>query len=1466
MQVYLTKAGDMAEDEPLWENAADNWFYDLDRVEVVTCGRLDSSRRPNTNRGAPLVSQASRWFPWGPPHTAISWARNASGKLSRHDCDVDARHMAWEKRRDPQVHLFPQSFYETLLRGDHLFRHGDIFKVHSQDNKRFPWPASLIPVAQLLKERSRVRALMAAMTFGEGDCNSDPRFDQPLDGHVSAPELEWTCPTSVFQRIKSMPFYFSLGLFTGAQVPREWLPAPGDEEKEVDIDMDSDGGHSHDKDSFLRRMRLCYKGVVFIHPGCGMWNPLQGLASLVHLVRNNGFDPSPFPSGDEDLASVSDRLGKQAQTWYRDVKSGRVRQNPALLQMTAFAHLLGRKLVVNRERSDFRAGRIFVHIECEEVPQVEDDFGQYVDWAIPWTEEVEKSGWVPAAVRVLDGPDSPEHSPWWFSEPCVDSFVQVDNIPTLFITHVRVEGEDVPVKQLMPWLRMYGDPYEPMLNGSTLLQPTGEEKHFFAYALNVFVDGFDFVKDSNPACGHPKGIYVEIANTSSQKNELYELGLCPKGMRNWHWGALLEADLVELTFDGIDASFWDPVSQQWRPDGKIYALPMQFSHDLKELPDFTGITTSAGAYKGSRCSTICWNDRDRLRSHGLWDVNAWQARTLLHQTHSVAWRYFWGNWLFLTNTDSWAAYWRELADVCKKIPKEVCRTWCQCAGMVTTQLEKPLPFVVFNVSMASVGDSLHAIMLGLLATSVNCGLRCVPQRHRRRMAQFWESTDKCAGVTVWRAVVEFGGEHNLRLAKKAMKIWSVAWLLILQGLGWGLPPLVHRVIDEHWRILGKLFSPFYSLLDHYEVRQQWVSLERHIDARSRAGDDCAIWLEEKLWATANQKNFLLNHDLSTLHFGTAHSTNLLRFEAFHKESRAFAKHFNPRAMKELMVTSLVRSRQKRLDGFCKMGMRDSHGHFIYGRNYRLASTRLTTGPDRLPDSSLTALFQPSLWHSEFHDSYQNHTVCMTHTAAHARDTDEWTFIRAKAPLAGKQWKQLLRGSGKAVKQDLKSGSKGQLILQHLQVLLEEVNRDYHLDWPKDFLRGAFRDALCEERITTHYIRRSSMKRDTYLDCVLRESDLLWAKSNTQFHVGDIKVAVEFSGLHSCPTQDLGQDLSQYGPDTKTYFVIRPWVDRRDDAPSVRGDLSAYGHASVVMSPTKATRVVLPDEVIQRLLFAHNCVWPPPDVLAKAWGYTTYKPPEPANEESESEDEGEDEGDGDGDVEMKESAPTHEEMDDNGEGDGKEDELVTSQEREDCPADSSMWDNLISQGMSADMELSYALQVELPSDPEQSEYEVSDSEVRAQQREDDMDHSGDDHTTGPSSTPSPAPLATPTPPKKKKSRKPKRGPAAWSRMWAPRKDRAWQLANSRYYAHALAIWCKDRHENPQWFRERSVGPWCGTRWECSDGHGFGQMACKAAGCDGVWRHWHRPTQAFRVFSVYQGALCKFLHGGDVQKYG
>ncbi len=437
---------------------------------------------------------------------------------------------------------------------------------------------------------------------------------------------------------------------------------------------------------------------------------------------------------------------------------------------------------------------------------------------------------------------------------------------------------------------------------------------------------------------------------------------------------------------------------------------------------------------------------------------------------------------------------------------------------------------------------------------------------------------------------------------------------------------------------------------------------------------------------------------------------------------------------------------------------------------------------------------------------------------------------------------------------------------HLQVLLEKINEVYQLDWDKAALRHTFTEELIAERLTTHYIRRSPMKRNTYLDCVMKETDLLWAKSTTVFHVGDLLLAVECCGLHSCPALDRGKDLTQFGPDSQVFFVLRPWVDRRRDAPRVRGDLSAYGEESVVMTPTKATRVVLPHQVIQRLLYAHACVFPPPEVLAQTWGYAPRREPLPAEDESEG-----DVSDGDGDEEMKEStteitASQVSVREDPLEATG---DLGNLHEDNAPRKDNSVWDALIAEGMDPETELTYALSVEVPSDGEQSEYEVTESDLREQQRDVHMEESYEVEAQGRTPTPSPPPA--PSAPKaqsssKTKSKKPKRGPAAWKRLWAARRDSAWRTANARCYGHALAVWCDGRQETPLLFREVTVGKWCGSRWLCSEGHGFDQMGCQAAGCNGDWVHWHRPTQDFRVFSVYQGALCKFLHGGEVDKFG
>ncbi len=216
---------------------------------------------------------------------------------------------------------------------------------------------------------------------------------------------------------------------------------------------------------------------------------------------------------------------------------------------------------------------------------------------------------------------------WFEQSPIIDEWCLPERLLTVHFDEVRVTSDgreyDLPIEKWFPAIRHYKEPYVELFKE----QRMNDGIPSFAFALDVFFDGFHVTVGSTGQILQPLGGYMSIINLYGNKEIIFEWGMIPKHMNYYSFGSFLEKKLLEMTFEGWQSTFWNPWKNEWM-DGIFYALPMKFTGDLPEVKWWTQITTS-NATKECRYITQFFDAINKLGFHGSWDDNSWLKTDIL---------------------------------------------------------------------------------------------------------------------------------------------------------------------------------------------------------------------------------------------------------------------------------------------------------------------------------------------------------------------------------------------------------------------------------------------------------------------------------------------------------------------------------------------------------------------------------------------------------------------------------------------------------------------------------------------------------------------------------------------------------------------------------------------------------------------------------------------------------------------
>ncbi len=189
--------------------------------------------------------------------------------------------------------------------------------------------------------------------------------------------------------------------------------------------------------------------------------------------------------------------------------------------------------------------------------------------------------------------------------------------------HRGAQISTLPIHLWLPAIKYYTRPYVEMFKEERMNDPIPS----FAFALDLFFDGFHVTVGSTGQVLQPLGGYFSIINLFGNKELILEWGMIPKYMDYYTFGAFVEKQLMKMTFEGWVSNFWNPWKRKWMK-GRFFVLPLRFTGDLPEIRCWTEITTS-DATKICRYITQFWDEKNKLGSHGSWKKNAWVVTDIL---------------------------------------------------------------------------------------------------------------------------------------------------------------------------------------------------------------------------------------------------------------------------------------------------------------------------------------------------------------------------------------------------------------------------------------------------------------------------------------------------------------------------------------------------------------------------------------------------------------------------------------------------------------------------------------------------------------------------------------------------------------------------------------------------------------------------------------------------------------------
>ncbi len=305
----------------------------------------------------------------------------------------------------------------------------------------------------------------------------------------------------------------------------------------------------------------------------------------------------------------------------------------------------------------------------------------------------------------------------------------------------------------------------------------------------------------------------------------------------------------------------------------------------------------------------------------------------------------------------------------------------------TTLLGRPLPFNYYDTCLIVVNETAHQRVIGIMGCIFNNILQLIPSWHREERLQFFANTDKSRGFSSLMNISSDLKGKSPKCSRKAVRIWAACMQLLCDGEIYGIHPEVLDFLRAQMMLLGRWFSPSFSLYEHFKCRKWWLDWEVKLDTwrkrtwNSKYSNQQLKRVASSLWRTYNYKNVLLGWDIHAYTWGSPKALFGLGYESFHKvqflfgllmfiyyylkpysktkKAKGYMNFFNYKRPEDVFIHQAQRARTDSFHELCKLGLcHRTINRALYGGNWVTNVTPILNNDSPFPSSIQDNIFTP----------------------------------------------------------------------------------------------------------------------------------------------------------------------------------------------------------------------------------------------------------------------------------------------------------------------------------------------------------------------------------------------------------------------------------------------------------------------------------------------------------------------------